>query len=109
MHMHRSIFGGLLATVSLLAFAAAAAEPSVPPAASPDAPAAEMHAMDGDMQAVIDKLASLGGKPIETLSPEEARDQPTPADAVSEVMKDRKIEVDSSVETDDTSYTAADG
>ena len=42
---------------------------------------------DADMQAVLDELALLGGKPIETLSPEEARKQPTPADAVMSVLK----------------------
>ena len=42
---------------------------------------------DADMQAVLDELASLGGKPIETLTPEEARRQPTPADAVMSLLK----------------------
>lgn len=37
---------------------------------------------DADMQAVLDEMALLGGKPIETLSPEDARKQLTPADAV---------------------------
>jgi len=41
---------------------------------------------DAEMQAVLDALASLGGKPIETLSPAEARKQPTPADAVKKVL-----------------------
>ena len=45
---------------------------------------------DPQMQAVLDKLASLGGKPIETLSPEEARKQPSPADAVKALMADQK-------------------
>lgn len=36
---------------------------------------------DDQMQAVLDKLASMGGKPIETLTPAEARTQPTPAAA----------------------------
>lgn len=40
-----------------------------------------------NMQKVLDALASLGGKPIETLTPEEARKQPTPADAVKKVME----------------------
>nr|WP_207393581.1 alpha/beta hydrolase [Duganella aceris] len=53
-------------------------------AVAADAPAkAEPH-----MQKVLDALASLGGKPIETLTPEEARKQPTPADAVMKVLKD---------------------
>ncbi len=42
---------------------------------------------DADMQAVLDELALLGGKPIETLSPDEARKQPTPADAVMSLLK----------------------
>jgi acetyl esterase len=44
-----------------------------------------------EMQVVIEKLASLGGKPIETLEPTEARMQPTPTDAVMAVMKDYNI------------------
>jgi len=41
------------------------------------------------MQAVLDKLASLGGKPMEDLSPEEARKQPSPADAVMAILHDQ--------------------
>ncbi len=41
---------------------------------------------DADMQAVLDQLASLGGKPIETLTPAVARLQPTPADAVKALL-----------------------
>jgi acetyl esterase len=39
------------------------------------------------MKAVLDELASLGGKPIETLSAEDARRQPTPADAVASLLR----------------------
>ena len=42
-----------------------------------------------EMQAVLDELGTLGGKPIETLSPEEARKQPSPADAVKSLLKKR--------------------
>ncbi len=42
---------------------------------------------DPQMKAVLDELAALGGKPIETLTPEEARKQPTPADAVAKLLK----------------------
>ena len=42
-----------------------------------------------EMQAVLDQLGSLGGKPFETLTPEEARQQPTPADAVKALLKKR--------------------
>jgi acetyl esterase len=41
---------------------------------------------DQPMQNVLDELASLGGKPIETLSPQEARLQPTPTDAVKALV-----------------------
>ena len=45
-----------------------------------------MYTADGDMQMVLDSLASLGGKPIETLSVAEARMQPTVTDAVKAVL-----------------------
>ena len=41
---------------------------------------------DAEMKTVLDPLASLGGKPIETVAPGEARKQPTPADAVKKVL-----------------------
>ena len=44
--------------------------------AQPDAPA----------QSVLAELAALGGKPIETLTPAEARRQPTPTDAVKQLL-----------------------
>jgi acetyl esterase len=44
-----------------------------------------------EMQVVIEKLESLGGKPIETLDAKEARKQPTPTDAVMAVMKEHNI------------------
>lgn len=44
-----------------------------------------------EMQAVIETLAGLGGKPIETLSAPEARMQPTPADAVMKLMQQNSI------------------
>lgn len=50
--------------------------------------AAQPPKADAHMQKVLDALASLGGKPIETLTPEEARKQPTPADAVKKVLSD---------------------
>jgi acetyl esterase len=44
-----------------------------------------------EMQVVMEKLASLGGKPIETLDAKEARMQPTPTDAVMAVMADNNM------------------
>ena len=45
-----------------------------------------MAAPNAQMAAVLDTLGGLGGKPIETLTPAEARRQPTPADAAKKVM-----------------------
>lgn len=42
--------------------------------------------LDGDMKEVLVQLAALNGKPIETLSPVEARQQPTPAEAVTKLL-----------------------
>ncbi len=39
------------------------------------------------MQAVLNELASLGGKPIETLTAVEARKQPSPGEALKQLMK----------------------
>ncbi len=49
--------------------------------------------MDDAMAVVIEKLGSMGGKPIETLTAEEARRQPTPTDAVMAVMKEHNMPV----------------
>ncbi len=69
--------------------------PAATPAPSPDAvppptpapiPPDPTAGADEDMKAVLHKLAALGGEPIETLSAEEARKQPTPADAVKALL-----------------------
>ena len=39
------------------------------------------------MQAVLDQLEKLGPKPLDTLTPEEARKQPSPADAVKALLQ----------------------
>jgi acetyl esterase len=48
-----------------------------------------MERANEDMQAVLEKLQELGAKPVHTLSVEEARSQPTPADAVMAVLEER--------------------
>ena len=50
---------------------------------------APMAKSDSDMQAVLDQLAALHGKPIETLTAVEARKQPTPTDAVKALLVKR--------------------
>ena len=44
---------------------------------------------NAQMKAVLDELQSMNPKPIETLSPEEARRQPTPTQAVTSLLKKR--------------------
>ena len=89
-----SRFSISLRSVSFAAIAACAAAVVLPTVAT-SAIAADAtlsvtgtkYKADADMQAVLTELASLGGKPIETLTPEEARMQPTPTDAVLAVLK----------------------
>ncbi len=45
-----------------------------------------LNQTDADMQAVLDQHAKLGGKPIPSLMPAEARKQPSPADAVKALL-----------------------
>ncbi len=61
---------------------------TIAPAGNPNA-----H-QDMDMAKVISTWESLGPKPIESLSPAEARRQPTVADAVTKIIKDEKRDVD---------------
>lgn len=66
-----------LACASLIAATAAfAIDSAEPPKAEPR------------MQRVLEALAALDGKPIDTLAPEEARRQPTPADAALTLAKE---------------------
>jgi acetyl esterase len=46
-----------------------------------------MKAADGDMKKVLEQMQEMGMKPIASLSPVDARKQPTPADAVVAVLK----------------------
>ena len=55
------------------------ADSGMSPAAMPGTP-------DVEMTPVLDELAALNGKPIETLSAPEARTQPTPTDAVKQLL-----------------------
>ena len=59
--------------------------------------AANASKADTEMQAVLDAHASLKPKPIETLSAAEARKQPTPADAVTVVLKNKGMSTDPAV------------
>lgn len=59
--------------------------------------AAEAARPAPDMAAVLQTLTALGAKPFETLSPTEARRQPSPADAAMRVMRDRGIQLPTAV------------
>jgi acetyl esterase/lipase len=63
-----------------------------PPAAASPRPSADsakdpLAEADADMRDVLDELRTLGAKPLETLSAEEARKQPSPAEAVRAMLK----------------------
>ena len=73
--MKRSMYG-----LVMVAAASAASLQSVRALSVPAAP-------DAQMQAVLDAHAKLGPKPLETLTPEQARRQPSPADAVKALLK----------------------
>lgn len=80
-----------------LGCARSGSNPETPPPAMPSAmpapgqPGASLSTAraDSQMQAVLEQLALLGGKPLTTLSPAEAREQPTPADAVKALLEER--------------------
>ena len=59
-------------------------------ASTVDATAAKMATPAPEMKLVLDKLAELGAKPLHVLTVDEARAQPTPADAVAAVMAEKK-------------------
>lgn len=65
---------------------------SAPAQENATASAAKTSQPSAQMQAVLDELAALNPKPLETLTPEEARKQPGPADAVGKLIKKRGID-----------------
>ncbi len=72
-----------------LALTAAASLFALAPSAFLSVPAAQAAPPppDPQMKAVLDSLASLGGKPIEKLKPSDARKQPGPPQAVMALLK----------------------
>src|SRR5471032_1056340 len=85
----------LLATTALLAFSGVANAQAPTEKSTISAPVADPAAKtDPDMAKVLAALNELGPKPIETLTPSEARKQYSAADAVKKVIKDEKLDVD---------------
>lgn len=62
-----------------------------------------------DMQAVLEQLKAMGAKPTETLTPKQARAQPSPADAVKALMAKQGIPMPTDVAKRDVAYPAAAG
>jgi acetyl esterase len=73
--------------LSSICSASIAADKAQPRMDAASAKTGTKYRADADMQGVLDALAGLGGKPIETLDAAEARMQPTPTDAVMVVLK----------------------
>lgn len=72
----------------------------------PEKDVAQPPRADADMQEVLDALAGLDPKPIESLTPTEARQQPSPADAVEVVLRQRGMPaaVEPGVSIQETTY-----
>ena len=110
MRHHTLALSALLASTMLVAAAPfAMAEQKQKPA--PHSSVAAAPKPDTDMKAVLDAQAALGPKPIETLTPEEARKQPSPADGVKAILKDKGKDPAASdgVATNDVTFDGADG
>lgn len=93
----RSQLSAAMVTACLLSAMPAVAQEAAQPKAAQEpqtvteklnAAVGKVSNADVDMKRVIDKLSTLGGKPIEELTAEEARKQPTPTDAVKALLKD---------------------
>jgi acetyl esterase/lipase len=80
-----------LATPLLLGLLATAGCSDSDDEGTPSDPNAWRAQLDPDMVDVISSYEALGGEPIETLSAADAREQPTPADAVEQVLEDRDL------------------
>jgi acetyl esterase len=66
---------------------------------------------DSDMRRVIEAYLEMNPQPVHTLTPEAARRQPTPADAVMRILRDRHLDQvsDLRVLTEDTTIPGAAG
>ena len=77
----------LLGAALVVPSIAVGADPPKAGASVPASPTGTKYKADADMRSVLDTLAGLGGKPIESLDAAEARRQPTPADAVKAILQ----------------------
>ena len=84
--LSRAIFVAALLAASAGVNAQSARSPAAPPPPAPPATTVQPPKAAPDMQMVLDALGGLGGKPIEKLTPAEARMQPSAADGAKAVM-----------------------
>ena len=96
--------GTVLLTSPLIAQSASDPNAEPPRYAPPDPDRVGPDRPRPDMQRVLNVLGTLGGRPIENLTPAEARRQPTPTDAVKRIMAQRRIPMDNSVRTQERQY-----
>lgn len=69
-----------------------------------------MARIDADMKHVLDGLADMGARPLETISPEMARRQPRAAEAISAILgRQGRERPDDGVEAKDVSIAGAEG
>ena len=102
----RAILVAALLSASSGVYAQSAPSADAPPPPPPPATATQPPKAAPDMQMVLDALAGLGGKPIETLTPAQARQQPSAADGAKAAMarKGMPTTPDASVTTQDVRY-----
>jgi acetyl esterase len=91
-YQRKALLSLVLATTFLIAPAYAQTTASQPAQNSSSSQADPTAAPDPDMAKVLGALQALGPKPIETLTPSEARRQYGAADAVKKVIKDEDID-----------------
>lgn len=66
--------------------------------------------LDADMKHVLDRLTALGARPLEHLTPEMARRQPQPGEAIAAILgHQRRERPDDGVEAEDISIAGAEG
>ena len=92
--MPSSHYVRMLAAATIVSATVMPAHAQAPAQNDPAAAAQTAGKPDADMEKVLNTLAGLGGKPIESLQPSDARKQPTPTDAVMKIIKDEKIKAD---------------
>lgn len=95
-----------LLSTSNLAYAQSARNADAPPPMLSAKSSAQPAKAAPDMQKVLDALSGLGGKPIEGLTPAQARLQPSAADGAKAAMRMQGISTqpDASVTTQDIPY-----